>query len=168
MMLLLNSTDLRNDNNLIYQVKGEDDSQRWYVVKDLGATFGATGVYRPVRNNVEAFEHEPFLTTDEEGRSKFAYRGLHKELLRVVSAADVRWTCTLLGRLSAAQWRDAFRAGGYSDDLSARYIAALENRLRAAGALDDTFTGDGSDYWANRRIRQATDAVKTVPKRLKR
>jgi hypothetical protein len=31
----------------------------------------------------------------------------------------------LLGRLSTAQWRDAFRAGGYEHDVADRFIQRL-------------------------------------------
>ena len=165
LMLLLNSTDLRNDNNEIYDVRtGPGDiQQRWFVVKDLGATFGETGIYRPQRNNVGAFEREPLVTYDHDGRARFAYRGLQKELLPLVTDADVTWVCDLLGRLSSAQWHDAFRAGGYSDDVAERYIEALRQRIDVARTLDDTFTGDKSDYWANRFIRATTAAVRTIP-----
>jgi hypothetical protein len=164
-MLLLNSTDLRNENNVVYKVRTSGgEPAYWFVVKDLGATFGATGVYRPVRNDLDAFEREPFLTMDEHGHARFAYRGLHKELLAQISGVDVKWTCDLLGRLAERQWRDAFRSGGYSDEASMRYIAALQERLRAARALADTLSGDESDYWANRRLRQAVGVVQPAPK----
>jgi hypothetical protein len=167
MMLLLNSTDLRNENNVIYKVRGSDaEPNRWYVVKDLGATFGETGVYRPRRNDIELFERDPFLNVDAHGRSRFAYRGLQKELLRQLSAADVKWTCDLLGRLSDAQWRDAFRAGGYSNDVAARYIAAVQERIRLGRTLDGTFTGEDSDFWVSRQVHRAAAALRSVPKHL--
>src|SRR5262249_18026063 len=66
-MALLNSTDLRNENNTIYDVKTAGHRQRWYVVKDLGAALGETGVYRPTRNDIDAFESEPLFTVDSHG-----------------------------------------------------------------------------------------------------
>jgi hypothetical protein len=167
MMVLMNSSDLRNHNNVVYTVKDLGEPHHWYVVKDLGATFGATGIYRPVRNDIDAFEHETLLVTDKQGHArKFAYHGLRKELLRVVSAADVEWTCALLGRLTPEQWRDAFAAGGYSDDIAARYIDTLQQRLEAARGVDDTFRGD-IDYWVSRHLRNAAHGVKVAATRLK-
>ncbi len=161
LMLLLNSTDLRNDNNIVYQLRTGDDQQvRLYVVKDLGATFGRTGVYRPQRNYIDGYEHEPFLVQDAGGRAKFGYRGLHRELLKGVTADDVRWICGLLGRLSPEQLRDAFRAGGYSADVAGRYIAALNSRIQSGMALPDTFTGTDSDFWANRQLRKIRRIVR--------
>ena len=168
MMLLLNNTDLRNENNEIYEVRADagKERQRWYVVKDLGATFGETGVYRPLRNDVDAYEREPLVTYDRDGHARFAYQGLEKELLPLVTDADVNWISDLLGRLSPAQWRDAFRAGGYSDDVAARYIATLQHRIDIARNLDGTFTGDESDYWANRFIRATTATLRAIPAHL--
>jgi hypothetical protein len=46
-----------------------------------------------------------------------------------ISSDDLLWACDLLGRLSEQQWTDAFRAGGYSKDVAARYITAIRGRL---------------------------------------
>lgn len=166
LMVLMNSSDLRNHNNVVYTVKDLGEPHHWYVVKDLGATFGATGIYRPVRNDIDAFEREPLLLTDKHGHAtKFAYHGLRKELLRVVSAADVEWTCALLARLTPEQWRDAFATGGYSDDIAARYIDTLQQRLDAARGVDDTFRG-ATDYWVSRHLRAAARGAQVAAMRL--
>jgi len=165
-MALLNSTDLRNENNTIYDVKTAGHRQRWYVVKDLGAALGETGVYRPTRNDIDAFESEPLFIVDSHGHARFAYHGLQKELLANVSADDVRWTVARFERLSPGQWRDAFRAAGYSDAVASRYIRAIHERLRAAKAVDAEFDGGRSNYWANRHVPQAVRALEYVPKRV--
>ena len=116
LMLMLNSTDLRNENNIVYDVKAAHP-ERWYAVKDLGATLGRTGVYRPSRNDVVAFEGDPFLRDDSNGHTKFTYHGLQKELLGQLTAADVRWTCDhlppLLGNRFGRQARDRIQGSGY-------------------------------------------------------
>jgi len=91
-MVLLNSTDLRNENNTIYEVTRAGERECWYVVKDLGATLGETGVIRPIRNDLGAFERDPLFIAAKNGRMRFSYRGLQKELLSQVTADDVRWT----------------------------------------------------------------------------
>jgi hypothetical protein len=165
MMLLLNSTDLRNDNNEVYDVRTVDGArrERWFVVKDIGATFGETGVIRPARNDVDAYEREPLVAYDEDGRARFAYRGLQKELLPLVTDSDVKWVCDWLDQLSPQQWQDAFRAGGYPDATATRYINALQQRIRIARMLNDDFTGEASDYWANRFLRETTATLKRLP-----
>ena len=49
--------------------------------------------------------------------------------------ADVRWTTELLNRLTDAQWEDAFRAGGYSPDVRARYIKKIKAKIAEGLAL---------------------------------
>ena len=160
LMLLLNSTDLRNDNNVVYKFHaGENATVRLFVVKDLGATFGETGIYRPQRNYLEGYEREPFLVAEPDGGMKFGYRGLHRELLKQITAADVHWICGLLDRLSPIQLRDAFRAGGYSDDAIERYVSTLRARIQSGIALPDTFTGDDTDFWANRQLRKGDSLI---------
>ena len=63
-LMLINSTDLKNDNNEVYEVEGEprEQARRWYVVKDLGASLGETGRVDPRRGYLDGFEREPFLT----------------------------------------------------------------------------------------------------------
>jgi len=112
-----------------------DDRHRWYVVRDLGASLGQTGVYRPRRNYLEGFETEPFIRKVKNGQIEFGYRGLEHELVRQISPEDLRWTCERLGRFSSAQWHDAFRAGGYPGDVADRYIAVIQERIRTGEAL---------------------------------
>ena len=88
---------------------------RWYVVKDLGATLGTTGRMDPKRNDIDAFEPHGFITGVRDGHVTFAFRGRHQELLRVITPDDVAWMCNRLARLTPAQWKDAFRAGGYDE-----------------------------------------------------
>jgi hypothetical protein len=41
----------------------------------------------------------------------------------------VAWASARLGRLDDRQWRDAFRAGGYDDEIAGRFIHALRRRI---------------------------------------
>jgi hypothetical protein len=47
----------------------------------------------------------------------------------------VKWAAGLLGALSDKQWHDAFRAGGYDDDLSERFIRKLKTNIVAGQQL---------------------------------
>jgi hypothetical protein len=132
LMMILNSTDLKNANNAIYDVIGEprEHAKRWYVVKDLGASLGETGRMDPRRGYIDGFERERFVTGVENGFAVFAFRGRHQELLQRISVDDVRWTCERLARLTDRQWRDAFRAGNYSDQITARYVARIRQKVK--------------------------------------
>ena len=52
-----------------------------------------------------------------------------------ISPNDVVWATRLLGGLTDQQWRDAFRAGGYDQQTTARFIRTLRNRIQAGQAL---------------------------------
>jgi hypothetical protein len=138
LMMMLNSTDLKDDNNTIYERHdGKQVTGRWYVVKDLGATFGTTGRLDPKRNDVALFEQHRFITGVGHGRVTFAFKGRHQELLRAITPEDVVWTCNRLARLTPTQWRDAFRAGGYDEATAARFIARIEQKIGEGQAVDE-------------------------------
>jgi hypothetical protein len=131
LMMILNGTDLKNDNNELYEVIGgaRERAPRWYVVKDLGASLGATGRFDPLRGNIDAFEREAFITGVEGGRVRFGYGGRHQELLEHLTVDDVHWMCGRLQRMGDRQWRDAFKAGNFADDVTARYVARIQQKV---------------------------------------
>jgi hypothetical protein len=131
LMTILNSTDLKDDNNELYEVEGppRERASRWYVVKDLGASLGETGRMDPRRGNIESFEREPFIQGVHSGRVQFAFRGRHQELLAAIGPDDVRWICERLNRITDRQWRDAFKAGNFAEDVTARYVARIRKKI---------------------------------------
>jgi hypothetical protein len=143
-LLMFNSSDLKNSNNTLYDVAHNQRVDRWYVVRDLGSALGKTSRFRPIRNEIDRFERTLFIRQVADGFVEFDYHGLHQELVRRrISPADVGWANALLERLSARQWHDAFRAGGYPPNLAARFIHILHARIAqarqiAAGDLQPT------------------------------
>ena len=137
LMMVLNSTDLKNENNELYEVTGErrEGAHRWYVVKDLGASLGETGRMDPRRGYVDGFEREPFITGVSERRVMFGFRGRHQELLDHIGVDDVRWTCERLRKLTDAQWKDAFKAGGFTEEQTGRYVARIKQKIDEGLAL---------------------------------
>jgi hypothetical protein len=137
LMMVLNSTDLKNENNEEYEIAGEarEGARRWYVVKDLGASLGETGRMDPRRGYVEGFEREPFITGVSDGRVTFGFRGRHQELLDHIGVDDVRWTCERLRRLTDNQWKDAFGAGGFTAEQTARFVARIKQKIDEGLAL---------------------------------
>jgi hypothetical protein len=136
LMMMLNSTDLKDLNNAIYALEPPADGvSRWFVAKDLGATLGETGVINPRRGWIEGFEKHGFITGVERGRVKFEFHGRHGEIFDDIEPADVKWMCERLSRLSPSQWRDAFRAGGFDEAVSARFIARLQDKIGQGLAL---------------------------------
>jgi hypothetical protein len=135
-LLLFNSTDLKNSNNTLYERRGAAGVEQWLVVRDLGSALGGTGRLAPRRGDPEAFARHPFIKGVSRGFVEFNYHGWHQELIRGrITPADVAWVGELLGRLSDRQWIDAFRAGGYSGDAAAPYLQTIRSRLGEARQL---------------------------------
>jgi hypothetical protein len=141
-LLMLNSTDLKDDNNSIYELREpwEYDAipasrglRRWFVVRDLGAALGETGKLYPRRNWIDGFEKEEFIEgIGDDGRIRFAFTGRHQELLEMIGPADLRWAATRLQRLTERQWHDAFRAANYPDDVRDRYLRKIRQKIEEA------------------------------------
>ena len=141
--LILNSWDWKTSNNKVYELdQPVNGVRRWFVVRDLGASLGRTtyptllkwfrlrGFGQGTRNDLEGFEAQGFITgVDEKSRPQFDYKGIYRDVIETVTLADVRWTCTLLSQLTDEQWRDAFRAGGYNPDDTARYVAKIKAKI---------------------------------------
>jgi hypothetical protein len=147
-LLILNSTDLKDDNNSLYEVKepfpgAVPGVRRWFVVRDLGAALGETGKLFPRRNWIDGFEREGFIDKVKDGRRiEFAFMGRHQELFEMITPADLQWATARLQRVTSQQWRDAFRAANYTDDVRDRYLrkirAKVDEALKVAAAAQAT------------------------------
>jgi len=127
---MLGNSDLKDDQNVIYSLdEPHAGARRWYVARDLGQTFGRTGVLDPPRGNVDVFERTPFIRGVVDGHVRFEYRGRHAVLFERITPADVRWICERLSALTDEQMQDAFRAAGYPKPIADRFIHRLEQKI---------------------------------------
>jgi hypothetical protein len=146
--LLLNNWDLKTPNNKLYVVRAEDSrSERRYVVRDLGASLGSARQPRVLtwipfmrqmqgsKSRIDDFETQGFVKGIDGEKLAFDYQGLDQSLVDSVTVEDVRWACVLLTRLTDVQWRDAFRAGGYSESEGARYVQKIRSKIQSATTL---------------------------------
>jgi hypothetical protein len=138
-LMMFNSSDLKNSNNTMYELKQpREGATRWFVVRDIGTALGETGRLAPHEKKADAFEHDDFITSVKDGFAVFDYHGWHQELLRRrITPADVRWASQLVGRLTDRQWADAFRAGGFPEPEAQRYIAKLKEKIAFGRQLAD-------------------------------
>lgn len=140
--VLLNNWDLKTSNNKIYVVANEDGvEERRYIVRDLGGSLGKARQPRFLswfpfmrhkqgsKNDLEDFEAQGFVRSVNGEEVDFEYRGLDNALVDHVRSADLRWTGDLVSRLSERQWLDAFQAGGYAADQSARYVRKIQEKI---------------------------------------
>ena len=138
-LMMFNSSDLKNSNNTLYEYRHASGRvERWYVVRDLGTALGDTARLRPDRSAPDKFDRLPFITGVNNGFVLFeAYRGWHAELVRDrITPDDVGWASRLLAQLTDEQWHDAFRAGGYERPVSDRFIRRLRAKIDEGLALD--------------------------------
>lgn len=146
--MLLNNWDLKTPNNKIYDITDRDGrGERRYVVRDLGGSLGTARqpallswipfmrFGQGTRNDLEGFRGQGFAKAIEGDSVEFDYRGLDAALLETVTAADLRWTCELLSRLSERQWQDAFRAARYTDQQVTGYAQKIRDKIAQASNL---------------------------------
>ena len=136
-LLMFNSTDLKDDNNAIYDVHKPwaEEGKRWYMVRDVGASLGRTGKLFPHRNWLAGFEQQGFIKRVDGRRIEFDYTGRHQELLSMIRPEDVQWAAERLQTLTDQQWHDAFRAGNYADSDTERFLRRIRQKIDSGLAL---------------------------------
>jgi hypothetical protein len=158
MMALLNNWDLKDINNAKYENKHSEESEELeqiYLVSDLGASFGSTGVRVPVdssKGNLDAYKHSKFISNhtadyvdfgtpssptliETFNLPMFIHRVDLRWIGRHVPRADARWLGELLGQLSQEQIRDAFRAADYSEPEVNEFANVVQSRIAELNAL---------------------------------
>jgi hypothetical protein len=153
MMALINNWDLKDENNEVYAQK--DGAGQVYVVSDLGASFGATGLAFPFsrsKGNLASYAHSKFITRISSeyvdfhtpSRPSLIYAfNLPQFLHRVqldglghhIPREDARWIGQLLSNLSADQIADAFRAAGYTPEQGNAFSRVIQARIAELNEL---------------------------------
>jgi hypothetical protein len=157
-MALINNWDTKNVNNAIYHEKhseGSAEPENVYMVSDLGATFGTTGVSwsRAGADGIlQSYSHSKFIVKTTPTYVDFAtpsrpmlldvfyppdfFMRVHMRWIgRHIPLADVRWMGQLLAQLSPAQIRDAFRAAGYPPNEVEGFSKVVEARIAQLNKL---------------------------------
>lgn len=145
LMAVMNNWDLKDVNNSVYQTRGQPSEER-YLVSDLGASFGATGLYKAPKGDPSAYCKSKWINRispkfvdfnvpsappitqvfnfyEMPRRLNLRWLGHH------IPRQDARWMGDLLAQISPQQIRDAFRAGGYSPDEVEQLSTAFQQRI---------------------------------------
>ena len=139
MMALIDNWDLKDDNNVIFRENGKS----YYMVSDLGATFGSLAK-RPQSKSgrsvgsVDGFTKAAFIKGTHDGVIELAYNGMADNLMKGISVEHARWLASLLVQLTDAQIKDAFRAANYSDKDADDYTWALRERIKELDRITRT------------------------------
>ena len=136
LQIMLTNADLKPDNNMRYTLSEPfEGASRWYVARDLGQSFGRSGLLSAMRDDIESYDRTRFITGVDHGVVQFEYYGRHTGLMKDISTEDVRWISLRLAKLTDKQWLDAFRAGGYADRTAQRYIRRMKIKIAEGLAL---------------------------------
>jgi hypothetical protein len=150
-MALMNNWDLKDENNAVYK----EGPERIYMVSDLGASFGSTGLswtQKLSKGNLRMYSHSRFIrkVTTEYVDFNMPTRpalirivGLPEYLRRIhlrwigehIPRDDAKWMGQLLARLSPRQISDAFRAAGYSPEEVDGFSRVVESRIAELNRL---------------------------------
>jgi hypothetical protein len=150
LMALTNNWDLKQVNNDVYEGK---DGARRYVVSDLGATFGKTGnPFTRSKSNLKDYGKSKFVqhvkpeTVDFYMSSRppllgvfnlpnYIMRTRMQRVAKNIPRTHAKWVGQMLGRLSAEQIRDCFRAGGYSPAEVEGFAQVVQQRIAQLNQL---------------------------------
>jgi hypothetical protein len=136
LMAMLGNSDLKDEQNVVYHLSEPfEGASRWYVARDLGQSFGRTGVLDAPRGDPQVFEETPFIKGVADGHVRFEWRGRHEVLLEGITPEDVHWISERLKRLTDQQWQDAFRAGGYAPSVADRFIRRMKQKIEEGLAV---------------------------------
>jgi hypothetical protein len=138
MMALINNWDLKDSNNEMIQLRGDNGNELRYIISDLGATFGHAST-TPIlwritrsRNNPVNYAKSDFLEKVKDNRVVLHFGGKNRGLMKDIDVQDAQWMGSLLSQLSDRQLRDAFRAANYRSDeinLLVRTVKERTNEL---------------------------------------
>jgi hypothetical protein len=130
-LVLLNSADLKDSNNTIYELRApKGNVARWFVVRDLGTALGEVGRFNPTPNSPTQFERKPFIVGVRNGFVDFGYHAVHASLVRErITPDDVRWASGLLSGLTDRQWHNIFRTAGYDAVDAERFIRRVTQKI---------------------------------------
>ena len=138
LMALVNNWDTAEDKNQeVLSVKKSDGStELWYVAQDLGASFGRfRGANEPpIKWNLAEYQKDALVQRVDGDTLILNYQAYGTPPVRI-PLEHARWMANLLGRLTDAQIRAAFKAGGTSEqeiDGYVQKITAKINELRNA------------------------------------
>ena len=132
MMALINNWDLKDENTITLS----KDGKLYYVVSDLGSSFGKLAdkpMSRSGRsvNDPDDYSKAAFIKGVDNGVLVLDYRGINQNVIQGIKVEDGRWLADLLMQLSDKQISDAFRAANYKPEEIAIYTQAVKARIAA-------------------------------------
>jgi hypothetical protein len=137
MQVLMTNWDVLDRQNQILDVRTSRGGRTYYIISDLGATFGKYGnndlpiFFRLGRKtgSPRHYSKSSFIKGVKNGLIEFAVKGRNRGLYKDITIAQGRWLADLLLQLSDRQIMDAFRAANYSPQEADMFRAAVKRRI---------------------------------------
>jgi hypothetical protein len=147
LMTMIANWDIRGPrNNKVLQVTAPDGStERWFIVSDLGGTFGRMGGLLSGHSkwNLKDFQSEGFIEKTADGQIHLDYDGWDSGIDRV-PIDHARWFVSLAEQLTPQQMRRAFEAAGATQEEVEGFATRLLGKialLKAALTSEPNGTG---------------------------
>ena len=133
LMNLINNWDIDKalNNRVVVPALPDGRMERWFIVSDLGATFGKMGgsMGQKTKWNLKDYIAEDFIERVKDGKLQLDYEGFESKNLGEVPLDHARWFTSLATQLTPAQLRSAFEAAGATpqevDGFSKRLAAKI-------------------------------------------
>jgi hypothetical protein len=131
MMAMVNNFDVNDKNTAILK----DGDSQYYIVSDLGASFGKLakeGSKKSGRsvNKPEQYAQANFIKQVRDGIIELDYRATEDDLFKGIKVEHGRWLADLLLQLSDKQIEDAFRAANYDDEEVKLLAESFKTRIK--------------------------------------
>lgn len=129
--VMLNNWDAKQDNNNVLGMPAEDGTVAdWYIVADWGGTLGKMGgVFSHSKWDLDAYRKQGFIDKTSGSSLRLHYTGKGGNILNAVPLDHAKWFAGVVGQLTDAQIRDAFRAAGASDSDGAGFSARIREKI---------------------------------------
>ena len=136
----LSNWDASAANSEILRVTGDAGVEDWYVLTDLGSTFGQMGLpsslSRHTRWNLTDYRDQKVV--DRAGRDVVRLRYQGAAAIRDVPTAHARWFSQQAAQLTPEQVRQAFKSAGASEEDVAAFSATFVSKIsQLQAALND-------------------------------
>ncbi|HEY8561680.1 MAG TPA: hypothetical protein VIL74_14995 [Pyrinomonadaceae bacterium] len=131
MMAMFNNWDIKDENTAVLK----DGDAHYYIISDLGATFGklpeeSGGKSGRTVNKPEHYAEAKFIRQVRDGMIELDYRGKADNIIKGVKVEHGRWLADLLLQLSDRQIEDAFRAANYEPEDVKLLAQAFKARIK--------------------------------------
>jgi hypothetical protein len=130
MMAIFNNWDIKDENTAVLS----DGEAQYYIISDLGATFGKVpevsgGKSGRSVNKPEQYAQSKFIKQVRDGVIEMDFRSSGSSIIKTAKVEHGRWLADLLLQLSDRQIEDAFRAGNYEPNEVKLLAQAFKSRI---------------------------------------